>query len=156
MTSVKGEEFDILEPFFTEAYRATRSETHTFSGSARRRKAGGGNKPRLETIEDKLLFILVYKKTYPLQTAHGLMFGMSQAQTNEWIHRLLPILESALVALGQMPESNGKAFEHSSSHQDVPTALVIDGTEQRRQRPQDPEKQKQAYSGKKRLILTKT
>jgi hypothetical protein len=95
MTSLKVEEFAILLPFFTEAYRATLSETHTYAGRARQRKAGGGNRSRLETIEDKLLFILVYKKTYPLQTAHGLMFGMSQSQANGWIHRLSPVLESA-------------------------------------------------------------
>lgn len=87
MTSLKVEEFAILLPFFTEAYRATLSETHTYAGRARQRKAGGGNRSRLETIEDKLLFILVYKKTYPLQTAHGLMFGMSQSQANETVEK---------------------------------------------------------------------
>jgi hypothetical protein len=156
MTSLKVEEFDILLPFFAEEYEATLSETHTRVGQARRRKAGGGNKPRLATMEDKLLFILVYKKTYPLQTAQGLLFGMGQSQANEWIHRLSPILESALVRSGHMPERDGQAFEQSGSRGDAPTDLSIDGTERRKQRPKDPEKQKQAYSGKKRPILTRT
>ena len=86
MTSLKVEEFDILLPFFAEEYAATHSATHTRTGQARQRKAGGGNKPRLATIEDRLLFILVYDKIYPLQTAHGLMFGVGQSQANEWIH----------------------------------------------------------------------
>ena len=156
MTSLKVEEFDILLPFFAEEYEAINSETHTRAGQARQRKAGGGNKPRLATMEDKLLFILVYKKTYPLQTAQGLLFGMGQSQANEWIHRLSPILESALIRSGHMPERDGQAFEQSGSSEDAPTDLIIDGTERRKQRPKDPEKQKQAYSGKKRPIPTRT
>ena len=156
MTSLKVEEFDILLPFFAEEYEASNSEMHTRAGQARQRRAGGGNKPKLATMEDKLLFILVYKKTYPLQTAHGLMFGMGQSQANEWIHRLSLILESALIRSGHMPERDGQAFEQSGSRDDAPTDLIIDGTERRKQRPKDPEKQKEAYSGKKRPIPTRT
>ena len=156
MTSLKVEEFDILLPYFAKAYATTQSETHTRVGQERQRKAGGGNKPRLATIEDKLLFILVYKKIYPLQTAHGLMFGMGQSQANEWIHRLSPILESALISSGHMPERDGRAFEYRGASKDAPTDLIIDGTERRKQRPKDPEKQKEAYSGKKRPIPTRT
>ena len=156
MTSLKVEEFDILLPFFAEEYAATHSETHTRAGQARQRKAGGGNKPRLATMEDKLLFILVYKKTCPLQTAQGLLFGMGQSQANEWIHRLSPILEGALIRSGHMPERDGQAFEQSGSREEAPTDLIIDGTERRKQRPKDPKKQKQAYSGRKRLIPTRT
>jgi len=156
MTSLKVEEFDVLLPYFAKEYATTQSETHTQAGQVRQRKAGGGNKPRLVMLEDKLLFILVYKKTYPLQTAHGLMFGMGQSQANEWIHRLSPILESALISSGHMPERDGRAFERSGSSEDAPTDLIIDGTERRKQRPKDPEKQKEAYSGKKRPIPTKT
>jgi len=156
MTSLKVEEFDILLPFFAEEYEAPNSETHTRAGQARQRKAGGGNKPKLATLEDKLLFILVYEKAYPLQTAQGLLFGMGQSQANEWIHRLSPILERALIHSGHMPERDGQAFEQSGSSEDAPTDWIIDGTERRKQRPKDPEKQKQAYSGKKRPIPTRT
>jgi hypothetical protein len=60
----------------------------------------------LAGIESKLLFILVYVKTYPLQTMHGLQFGLSQAQTNEWIHRyrLMPVLREAMNAQGMTPQ----------------------------------------------------
>jgi len=156
MTTLKVEEFDQLLPSFAEEYQATQSATHTRTGKARQRKAGGGNKAKLATIADRLLFILVYQKTYPLQTAQGLLFGMSQAQTNEWIHRLSPVLEKALERLGHMPERNGLAFAQSGSSEEVPPDLIIDGTERRRQRPKDPELQKEAYSGKKRRTPTKT
>ena len=156
MTSLTVPEFDALVPGFAEECAARCSPTHTRTGQPRQRKAGGGNKPRLSTPEDQLLFILVYQKTYPLQTAHGLQFGLSQSQTNEWIHRLLPILERSLTRLKQMPERNPQAFATSGVTPGVPTDLIIDGTERRRQRPKNPEKQREMYSGKKRRTPTRT
>ena len=77
------------------------------------------------------------------------MFGMGQSQANEWIHQLSLILERALISSGHMPKREGWAFEQSRSSEDAPTELIIDGTERRKQRPKDPEKQKEVYSGKK-------
>lgn len=149
MTSLTVPEFEALIPTFKQESAKRHSLTHTAAGKPRRRKAGGGNTPRLATAEDQLLFILVYQKTYPLQTAHGLQFGMSQAQANEWIHRLLPMLERTLVRLKQMPERNGQAFATRGVASEVPPDFLIDGTERRRQRPKNAEKQRDAYSGKK-------
>jgi len=156
MTSLTVPEFDALVPTFIAESAKLHSLTHTHAGKPRRRKAGGGNKARLATPEDQLLFILIYQKTYPLQTAHGLQFDLSQAQTNEWIHRLLPTLERSLASLKQMPERNGSTFATNGVTPGVPTDLIIDGTERRRQRPKNPEKQRDAYSGKKRPTRTKT
>jgi hypothetical protein len=47
-------------------------------------------------MEDKLLFILFYFKFYPIQAVLGYFFGLSQAQANEGIHRLTPVLHTAL------------------------------------------------------------
>jgi hypothetical protein len=57
----------------------------------------------LPTPEDRLLFILVYVKTYALQVVHGRLFGMVQGKANQWIHVLLPALLAALRALGDTP-----------------------------------------------------
>src|SRR3984893_8542966 len=57
----------------------------------------------LPTPEDRLLFILVYLKTYTLQVVHGRLFGMVQGKANQWIHVLLPALLAALRALGDAP-----------------------------------------------------
>jgi len=148
LTSLTLEEFQALLPAFAEDYAATRSLTHTQTGKPRKRKAGGGNTSRLATPEDKLLFILVYQKTYPLQTAHGLQFDLSQAQTNEWIHTLMPVLEKALIRLKQMPARDAQTFQ-ASLDVTLPSDFMIDGTERRKQRPKNPEKQAESYSGKK-------
>jgi hypothetical protein len=50
-----------------------------------------------------LFFLLTYLKTYALQVVHGRLFGMPQYKANQWIHVLLPVLLTALRALGDAP-----------------------------------------------------
>jgi hypothetical protein len=106
-------------------------------------------------MEDKLLLILVYTKTNPLQTMHGLQFGLSQGQANHWIHRLLPVLQQALRDLGQAPERTAAAVASNALTQEAGANLVIDGTERPRQRPQEATQQKAHYSGKKKTHTAK-
>ena len=141
LTTLRPDEFEALLAHFTVAWAATHSAEKNQAGQARQRKAGGGRKAKLASPADKLLFILVYVKTYPLQTAHGVMFGLSQGQTNAWLHRLQPVLTTALAQAGYAPAREQVAG---------PTrALQLDGTERPRQRPQDPTLWRTHYSGKK-------
>jgi hypothetical protein len=74
-TGLKQAEFETLLSAFSAAYEAAYPAEQTVLGQTRQRRKGGGNKGTLRQIEDKLLFILVYEKTYPLQTMLGLQFG---------------------------------------------------------------------------------
>jgi len=139
MTSLTVPEFDALVPTFMAESAKLHSLTHTRAGQPRRRKAGGGNKARLATPEDQLLFILIYQKTYPLQTAHGLQFDLSQAQNERMDSPIVADLGTqfngfAANALNAMVS----AFAPAASRPPVPTDLIIDGTERRRQRPKKP------------------
>ena len=107
-------------PAFVAAYTACYPLDKTWHGKVRQRKLGGGTKGRLAQVEDKLLFILVYQKTNPLQTMHGLHFGLSQPQTNYWIHRLLPVLRRALVALDMAPERDASRVATSPLMLELP------------------------------------
>lgn len=103
-TGLTQEEFEILLPNFETAYEKLYPSALTFDGKERQRLIGGGVTGKLAKFDNRLLFILVYHKTNPLQTMHGLHFGLSQAQTNYWIHRLLPVLQETLAAIGMQPE----------------------------------------------------
>ncbi len=127
----------------------------TWQGKVRQRRVGGGAKGVLPQMEDKLLFILVYQKTNPLQTMHGLQFGLSQPQTNYWIHRLLPVLRRALAALGMAPERDASRVATSPLMLEGAPAGALDGTERRRQRPTDAAQQQEHYSGKKKTHTDK-
>jgi hypothetical protein len=154
-TGLTHDEFARLLPAFTAAYAALYPPDKTRVGKPRQRRVGGGAKGVLPQMTDKLLFILVYQKTQALQTLHGLHFGLSQPQANYWIHRLLPVLQRALAALGHAPERDASRVADSALVQEGAPALAIDGTERRRQRPQDPARQKAHYSGKRKAHTDK-
>jgi hypothetical protein len=154
-TGLKREEFEGLLAEFSQEYAAHYRSDTTVEGQPRKRRRGGGTKGVLEKDEDKLLFIVVYEKTYPLQTMHGLQFGLSQGQVNHWLHRLTPILQAALARLGMTPERDGQAVAHSVLANEGGPDLLIDGTERRRQRPQANNQQTAHYSGKKKAHTDK-
>ena len=103
MTSLTPDEFQLLVPAFEQAFQAHMAEW-CLDGKPRtaRRFTTYKNCP-LPTPEDRLLFMLVYLKTNPLQVAHGIMFDLPQGKTNQWIHVLLPVLCRALRTLGDAP-----------------------------------------------------
>jgi len=150
LTGLTPQEFRRLLPSFARAYERRFPADRTQAGQPRQRQRGGGRKAVLHDIEDKLLFVLVYQKTYPLQELLGSAFGLSQSRVNRWIHRLLPILVRALDDLGVLPERDPRRFSRHERRRAEPLDLIIDGTERRRQRPKNPEKQALHYSGKKK------
>ena len=154
-TGLKLDEFEQLLPAFQTAYQNKYPPDLTQAGKTRQRQIGGGAPGALPQIEDKLFFILVYQKTNPLQTMHGLHFVLSQPQANTWIHRLLPVLHQALRDLGEAPERDARRVATSHLARAGGPDLTIDGSERRRQRPQDTTKQKAHYSGKKKAHTDK-
>ena len=107
MTGLTVAEFRDLLPAFEAAYDRACPIDQTAAGQPRQRWWGAGRHSALAGSEDKLLFILVYLKTYPLQGVLGQLFGISTTQANFWLHRLLPVLRSALDDLGALPERDG-------------------------------------------------
>ena len=114
-----------------------------------------GDASKLETLSDKLLFILVYQKTFQLQVMHGLQFGLSQGRVNYWVHSLLPVLQQSLAEMGMKPERDGSQVADLSSASEGGANLSLDATERRLQRPVDGEKQREKYSGKKKTHTDK-
>jgi hypothetical protein len=103
LTSLTLDECEPLVPPFEATFQA--HMTHgRLDGRPRtaRQYATYKNCP-LPTPEDRLLFILVYLKTYPLQVVQGRLFGMGQSKAHQWIHVLLVVLRSTLCGLGDAP-----------------------------------------------------
>jgi hypothetical protein len=157
LTGLTAREFRLLLGTFSRAYERRHPAGRTGAGLPRRRAEGGGRKAVLGRAEDKLLFILTYLKTYPLQAVMARLFGLSQPSVNQWIHRLLPVLREALAGLGAVPERDPARFARSGRSDRRPAGarradprLVIDGTDRRRQRPKTPREQAVHYSGKRK------
>ena len=149
LTGLARREFDELLPVFAQAL-AEAAASASPKRKKRLRAPGGGRKPGLRSVEDKLLFILVYTKTYPVQVVQGQLFGMSQNSACDWIQALLPVLRASLDRLGVLPERDGAQAAGAARRRGEPADLIVDGVERRRQRPKDPTEQVIHYSGKKK------
>lgn len=145
MTGYTDEEFQALLPYFAHRFTEYINE-YTLEGNKRvkRRHVAYKNSP-LPTMEDKLLFILVYLKTNNLQSVQAELFGMHQPEANVWIHVLKPLLNQALADSGHLPARSMEELEL----EDENNLFFHDGTEREIPRPTDQETQKEYYSGKK-------
>jgi DDE superfamily endonuclease len=103
LTSLTVGEFQPLVPPFEAAFQAHMTRWR-LDGKPRtaRRYTTYKNCPLL-TPEDRLLCILVYLKTYPLQVVQGRLFGIGQSKAHQWIHVLLVVLRATLRTLGEAP-----------------------------------------------------
>lgn len=107
---------------------------------------------KLASCGDKLFFILFYLKTYPRQEVLRFLLGIDQSQANRWIKVLSRILKETLERGGYLPARTASQLEEQLAHSPPPADIIIDGPERRVQRPQDKEKQREKYSGKKKPI----
>src|SRR5262249_28942161 len=128
MTGLTLAEFQDLLPAFEAAYDRAYPPDRTADGRPRQRWPGAGRHSILARAEDKLLFVLVYLKTYPLQVVLGQLCGISTSQANYWLRHLLPVLRAALDELGLAPERDGAWL---ACRLGGPGTVSIDGTERR-------------------------
>jgi hypothetical protein len=145
LTGFSPNEFDELVEEFRNEWEQYSSH-FTLEGKPRQRIALPRKTNVLPGVHDKLLFILMYLKTYPLQELQAATFSMTQPQANFWIHLLSPILRKTLYRLKELPERNNQKIEQLLK--DCPDVL-LDGVERSIQRPLDYELQQECYSGKK-------
>lgn len=103
LTGLTRHEFEDLVPVFQASFETVLQE-QTLDGLERigRAYTTYRNSP-LPTVEDKLLFILIYLKQAPTQTLHGQLFGLSQSNANKWIHLLQRVLNHALATQNCLP-----------------------------------------------------
>jgi hypothetical protein len=153
LTGLTRTEFDDLLVAFRKVSQPNAQVTQ--QGQPRQRRVGGGRKARLQLAEDRLLFILVYLKAYPLQEIMAELFDMEVSKVNEWIHRLLPLVRDALDDLHVLPERDAQVVGQAQRQRQSGQTVILDGTERRRQRPKSPEKQALHYSGKKKAHTDK-
>jgi hypothetical protein len=125
LTSLTVAEFRELVPSFEAAFQAHMAAWR-LDGRPRtaRRYTTYTNCP-LPTPEDRLLFILVYLKTYPLQVVQGRLFGMGQSKAHQWIHVLLVVLRATLRALGDAPARSVQALAQRLGVAEADAAAVV-------------------------------
>ena len=113
---------------------------------------GGGRKPSL-SISEQVVLTLTYLRQHPTFQILGVMFDVSESTAHNIFHYWLDILQELL------PESIFAQLEDSKDDWEVAQEiledkeLIIDSSEQDRERPADGEEQKKYYSGYKKTFL---
>jgi hypothetical protein len=129
LPSLTVSEFAPLVPPFEAAFQAHMARWR-LDGKLRtaRRYTTYTNCP-LPTTEDRLLFILVYLKTYPLQVVQGRLFGMGQSKAHQWIHVLLVVLRATLRTLGDAPTRSVAALAQRLGVAEAEAAAMVEPME---------------------------
>lgn len=153
LTGVSIEKLEILEAAFAKAFAEEKERIYQkqLIEGKRQRKPGGGQKGKLPSIREKLIFVLYYLKVYPTFDVFGAQFGMARSKACQNLHFLYPILCKALIDLGVFPHRKFETVEEfRAACQNIET-LLIDATERPHRRPSDNAEQEDLYSGKKRI-----
>jgi DDE superfamily endonuclease/Helix-turn-helix of DDE superfamily endonuclease len=149
LTGLTVAAFETLLAAFGRAYQDDCHERDHERPTPRQRRQGGGRKGALPTLADKLVFLLFYFRHYPTQETLAFLFGFSQGQACQWIHRLTPIVNRALGSELQLP-IRPPAELHAVLASCPDMEFIIDGTERPIRRPKDSQRRREDYSGKKK------
>jgi hypothetical protein len=119
----------------------------------RQRAVGGGQKGAMPEVADKLLFILMYTRVYPLLIVQGMFFGLVESKACTWVKVLLPVLDATLGQIHVRPRrAKGRSLEELIEEfpELLDLGVLTDGTERPIRRPKDATRQQADYSGKKK------
>lgn len=152
MTTLRREEFEKLSEFFEQSWQKYITR-YTVEGKPRERNACIRSDTVLRTAEDRLLFILYHLKGNPIQQLMAITFEMTQPQISAWIKLLSKLLREALDKQGFLPARKTELLKKILEKEKT---VILDGVERAIQRPKDNEVQKEYYSGKKSIILSRT
>ena len=155
LTGLTHPAFDALLPTFRESYQEIILENYAKNQAKRKRRPGGGQKGRLNSLEKKLFFILYYLKVYPTFDVLGANFGMDRSKAWMNVNKLFPVLNRALAKVDMLPKRHFESAAEMRQAFAQIVELLVDATERPQQRPQDEVTQKQKYSGKRKRHTAK-
>lgn len=154
VTGMSPNELQNLLPAFSESL--IRQSFIVKPKSKRERKLGGGRRGHLPTVMDKLVFVLMYLKTYPTFDVMGFLTGRQRSKCQYSVANLLPVLEMALGKHLVLPKRKVSSPEEFFKLFPEIKEVFVDGTERRTQKPRNLKKRNKLYSGKKKATTRKT
>lgn len=146
-------QFESILPRFSKALR--RAEYGRAWNKPRVRSVGGGRKAHLRSDFEKLVFILLYYKTYPTFRLAQVVFELDKRNIQLWVRFFEPVLFDTVGYQLDLPTVKARTmhglFEVCPSLKE----FITDATEREVQRPKDSDLQRLYYSGKKKKHTVK-
>jgi len=158
LTGMNPDEFERLLAEFSAASQQRCQNSRTSKDGQPRQRAAGAGHPFAHDQRHRLLMALIWLRIYPTYELLGFFFGLHKRNAQLNVRAVLEILDT----FDDFPfDRPGRDRDKVGTLEQVMTAfpavrLVIDGKEQRVQRPQASyEAQKPYYSGKKKAHTIK-
>lgn len=142
-TGLSKNQFEILSSSFSKTY------IDVYGQSLKKRQKEGPMAATFTTPKELLFFLLFSFKTGLGQDALGFVFGLDGSNVSRNKKMASRILRAGLIDLGVMPKREFTNVEEFEEYFKEHASLILDGTEQRVQRPGNQQVQKDFYSGKK-------
>jgi len=143
-----GVKYEQLEQLMKQAIALhTQKQQEVEAKKIRIINKGGGRKVKT-TTEDKIILTLTYLRHLTTFQLLGIQFGVSESTANDTFNYWFPILQELLPSsLLEQVKRNASDYEMV---QEILTEyeLIVDSSEQPRERPGDYKEQKNYYSGK--------
>lgn len=160
-TGLDQEQFALLASRLKPLWE--KAELKRLSRPNRKRVIGAGRRYKLATIEDKLLLILMFYRLYVSYDLLEVLFDSENSQIYRLMAKLEPLVERAadpyfggLLRRLYHEDRRIKTIKEFIERFPDLKDIILDATEQRRQKPEGERKQRQYYSGKKKLHTLKT
>jgi hypothetical protein len=145
-TGLSLEGFGKLSELFANSYQAC----HEIS--LKRKLENLAQRTVLASYEEMLFFVLFQLKNGLTYDVLGCIYAMDASTAQRNFERHLRILQLSLRQLQLLPKRGFEKVEELEQYLRAEQHLLIDATEIPIQRPVSQERQKQAYSGKKKPI----
>ena len=159
-TGLTPEQFATLTQRLTPLWQA--AEQQRLTRPSRQRAIGAGRRYTLASLEDKVLVVLVFYRLYVTEELMGWLFGLHRSNVNRLLTKVEPWLTDAadptlrtfLHRAKRQRRKIGCWEDFIQAYPDL-AEVVIDATEQPRQRPPR-RSQRRWYSGKRKRHTVKT
>ncbi len=145
-TGLNEVKFHQLVDRFKETYEDVLGE------SIDSRQQGAKDKSTFSTYADLLFFLLYSIKTGATYDVVAFSFDMDRANAFRQQSFGMRILRMTLAATGDLPKRVYESVEEFKRAMEEHEVLLLDATEQRRQRTENEQHQREDYSGKKKPI----
>ena len=153
-----------FEELAKRLYSAWLTEKETLTKKAiRKRRPGGGRREKIFSIEDKLLFILMFYRYNLTHFMLGTMFEIDASNATRLIHKISPLIEKIAdpilkIYLKSIKDNLPKIGNFRDFNRLYPRVkkIVFDAFEQPAKRPKsNNDERKKYYSGKKKMFSHK-
>ncbi len=122
-----------------------------------RQRAVGAGRRYQHDARNRLLMAMIWLRIYPTYDVLGFMFDLDKSNICRNLKGVLAVLHDQLSDEIEWPDKARRKQKMDQFMQEFPdVAAIVDATEQPTQRPQDPDEQKNHYSGKKKRHTLKT